>query len=335
MADTGLRFSVVNSQDYCDRLLKLLPKAKNRVVLAAMVVRAGTQTGRVLQAIAEASERGVRVHVLADIFTRHKATRPDYLTGEGFAHELTETTRLFERITASGGTVSLVGAIGLNPYAGRYHAKVTVIDDHVFSFGGINFADDSLTNVDYMLYAEDASLAAVLSKLIAGNAKGKPATDTLTKISSQHDMLFDAGNKKSSIIYSRACELAQRSVRITYVSQMCPSGKLAELIRKVPHTCYFNQPTKTGLRPDTLAQLWDGWRAGVTNHYDGAAYVHAKFILFELADGTKVCLTGSHNFSWRGAAFGTKEIALCSTDPSLWQRMQDVVYTVATQARTR
>jgi phosphatidylserine/phosphatidylglycerophosphate/cardiolipin synthase-like enzyme len=275
------------------------------------------------------------VHILSDVFAQHKATRPDYLTPEGFRQECADTVHLLERIAAAGGRVSWVGKVGLNPYAGRYHAKVTVIDDDVLSFGGVNFTDDSLNNVDYMLSTKDDSLAQRLAKLVADNANDKPATDTQAKLTATHTMLFDAGNRKKSIIYDRACELAQQSTRITYVSQMCPSGKLAQFIKHVPHTCYFNRPERTGLRPDTLAQLWDGWRAGVTNHYEGAAYLHAKFILFELKDGTKACLSGSHNFSWRGVAFGTKEIALLSTDPVLWRRMQDMVYKVATQARTR
>jgi hypothetical protein len=54
--------------------------------------------------------------------------------------------------------------------------------------------------------------------------------------------------------------------------------------------------------------------------------------LFELKDGSKAVLSGSHNFSWRGVAFGTKEIALYSTDPNVWRRLQDVVYMVATAA---
>lgn len=335
MAGTGLDFGVVTAQDYCEKLLRLIPRAKQRIVLSAMVVRAGQQTGQVLQEIAAAAERGVRVHILSDVFAQHKATRPDYLAQAGFRQECADTQQLFERIVAVGGKVSWVGKIGLNPYAGRYHAKVTVIDDDVLSFGGINFTDDSLNNVDYMLHVKDGSLATRLAKLVADNAAGKPATDVQAKLTASHNLLFDAGNRKESIIYERACELAQQATRITYVSQMCPSGRLAEYIKRVPHTCYFNQPSRTGLRPDTLAQLWDGWRAGVTNHYEGAAYLHAKFILFELKDGTKACLSGSHNFSWRGVAFGTKEIALLSTDPALWRRMQDMVYKVATQARTR
>jgi hypothetical protein len=55
-------------------------------------------------------------------------------------------------------------------------------------------------------------------------------------------------------------------------------------------------------------------------------------MLFELNDGSKVVLSGSHNFSWRGVAFGTKEIALQSSDPALWRRLHDVVFKVAADA---
>jgi cardiolipin synthase A/B len=335
MKTAGLEFSLVSPQEYCDRLLALLSGAKERVVLAAMVVRAGPRTGEVLEAIAAAAERGVRVHILADIYGMHKVSQPDYLSKNGFEQELAQTRAIFGRITAQPhGGVSWVGRIGLNPYTGRYHAKVVVIDSTVFSFGGINFTADALQNIDYMLQAEDPVLAATLERLIADNGKGLPTTDLELLLDQQNTLLFDAGNRNISVIYNRACELAKQSSRITYVSQMCPTGPLARLIKATSHTCYFNQPTQTGFRPDTLAQLWDGWRSGIVNHYSGSTFLHAKCILYELRDGSRVSLSGSHNFSWRGVAFGTKEIALCSTSKEVWHGLQEIVYKVATHDRT-
>lgn len=335
MASSPLDFSVLRPAEYYERFLHLVTSAKQRVVLSAMVVRSGPQTSVILRALIAAARRNVRVHVLADVFCQHGVSRPDYLTRGGFRHECAETRELLNEIHALGGTVDWVGRMGLNPYAGRYHAKVSIADDTVFSFGGVNFCDDSLSNIDYMLCATQKELADTLERLVADNAKGLPPVDLEVALDTRSTLLFDAGHKGDSIIYRRACQLALAAKQVTYVSQMCPGGELGARIRQTGNTCYFTRPGQTGFRPDALAQLWDGWRVGLKNHYEGNEYIHAKLILYELKDGTKALLSGSHNFSYRGVAFGTKEIALESTDPELWRKLHDIVYTVATASGTR
>ncbi|HKX73207.1 MAG TPA: phospholipase D-like domain-containing protein [Candidatus Saccharimonadales bacterium] len=336
MALMPLEFAVLQAAEYYNEFLALIPKAKKRIVLSAMVVRSGPKTGKILQAMVSAARRNVKVHVLADVFCQHAmVSRPDYLSAEGFRHECAETRELLNEIHALGGTVDWVGRVGLNPYAGRYHAKVSIVDDHVFTFGGVNFCDDAFGNIDYMLYAKQAALADRLERLVADNGKGFPPADLRVQLDAHATLLFDAGRKGESVIYSRATELAAAAKTVTYVSQMCPSGMLGQRIKQTAHTCYFTRPEQTGIRPDTLAQLWDGWRTGIKNQYEGDAYVHAKVILYELKDGTKAVLSGSHNFSYRGVAFGTKEIALESSDPELWRKLHDIVYAVATASGTR
>jgi len=55
--------------------------------------------------------------------------------------------------------------------------------------------------------------------------------------------------------------------------------------------------------------------------------LHAKFMLFELKDGTKTLVSGSHNFSERGVRYGTQEIAIRSTDEKLWEQLYDFLKT--------
>jgi phosphatidylserine/phosphatidylglycerophosphate/cardiolipin synthase-like enzyme len=331
----AVNFSVVMARDYYAQLLQLILSAKKRIVLAAMTVRAGPDSGRILRAITTAARRGVAVHVVADVFCQHAINRPNYLNRSGFRAECAETRELLNEIHALGGTVDWVGKMGLNPYAGRYHVKASVVDDHIFSFGGVNFCDDAFGNIDYMLYAKSASLANTLESLIISNGQGLPALDSEMPIDARNTILFDAGTRGVSVIYARACELAAKAAKITYISQMCPSGRLGTLIKQTQYTCHFNRPEQTGWRPDSLAQYWDNWRTGIVNHYESEQYLHAKCILYELKDGTTAAISGSHNFSWRGVAFGTKEIALCSTDKDVWRAMQDVVYAVATASQTR
>lgn len=334
MASAPIVFDVLRAHEYYDEFLRLVPTAKKRIVLSAMVVRSGPKTSKILRAIEAAARRNVKVHILVDVFYQHRLGRPDYLTPAAYRHECAETRELLTRIHSLGGTVSWVGRISLNPYAGRYHAKVSIVDDTVFSFGGVNFCDDAFGNTDYMLHTTQASLADTLERMVLDNANGLPKADQEIVLDTQSTLLFDAGIKGESIIYKRACELARAAKKVLYVSQMCPTGELASYMKQTNNTCYFNRPSHTGFRPDTVAQIWDNWRSGLQNHYEGDAYVHAKFILFDMKDGTKALLSGSHNFSYRGVAFGTKEIALESTDEQLWRKLHDIVYTVATAAGT-
>lgn len=325
---SAMRFDVVLARDYIAQLLALIQSAQKRVTLAAMVVRVGPATEPVLQACVDAARRGVAVHVTADVFGQHNINSLSGVSRKSFRQECAQTRELLNEIHALGGTVDWVGRMGLNPYAGRYHCKATIIDDDVFSFGGINFCDDALGNIDYMLHTKDAALATKLAHLVTT----MPAVDMEIAVNAHSTILYDAGKKGESIIYDRVCQLAAVSKKVTYISQMCPTGKLSDALKNTESVCYFNQPTKTGIRLSSLAQQWDNWRAQVANSYEGDAYIHAKCMLFELNDGTKAVVSGSHNFSWRGVAFGTKEVALQSTDPDLWRTLHDIVYKVAADA---
>ncbi|HSE61836.1 MAG TPA: phospholipase D-like domain-containing protein [Candidatus Saccharimonadales bacterium] len=327
-----MTFTVIDAPSYIDALRTLLPRAHKRIVLTAMVILRGPRTDEVLLPLLAAAKRGVTVHVLLDTYTFSPISRPPYLDVTEFKQAVADTRQFFEELRAAGGTVSIVGAMGLNPYAGRYHAKIAVVDDEVFTFGGVNLRDDCFDNVDYMLRATDAGLADTLEHIAAKNSHGQPVRDLEQQLDPDNTLLFDAGQKHESIIFKRACELTSQAQRVTYISQMAPTGRLAKALRGTKATYYANQPSKTGWSPDTMAQWFDQHTNGLKNHYEGTPYIHAKLILYELKNGKKALLSGSHNFSWRGVAFGTKEIALCSYDEQLWRQLHDVVYTVATAA---
>lgn len=327
---TQIQFEVVGAGNYYTDLLAYIPKANKRIVLSAMTLRSGPRVSKIMETVVAAAQRGVQVLIVADRYAFYYADRPDYLDRRGFKAEGAMTHQMADAITKAGGVVHWIGARGPNIYAGRYHAKVTVIDDHVFSFGGVNLTDDAFERIDYVLHTKNQLLATQLTQLVADIAKGQPTQDVRVQLDTQHTLLFDAGNRGTSVIYDRACALTAQATSVQYISQMCPTGQLANHLKNTDYHCYFNRPSRTGWRADTLAQLWDNWRWGITNSYHGSYYIHAKCMLFELKDGSKALISGSHNFSWRGVAFGTKEIALESTDPALWKQLQSVVHKVAT-----
>jgi len=319
-------FTVELPKDYFANLRAAVAQARQRVILSAMTLRADQCIQQLLGAVIAAAERGVRVLIVADRYSFYGASRPESVNRSDFARALRATHAIIDHLTATGVQVYWVGNSNkLNPYAGRYHAKITVVDNDVWTFGGVNLSDDAFTNVDYMVHCQNEGLANLFERVVLAVAKDTVTTDYKQILDAQNTLLFDAGKPGSSIIYDQACTLASHASRIFYVSQMCPSGPLANVLQATHGTYYFNPATATGWRPDTLAQLWDGWRSGVRNYYEGHQYIHAKCVLFELKDGGKALLSGSHNFSYRGVAFGTKEIALQSTDQQLWQQLYELV----------
>ena len=61
------------------------------------------------------------------------------------------------------------------------------------------------------------------------------------------------------------------------------------------------------------------------NHslYTKHQYLHAKFMIFEMNDGQKIAVTGSHNFVNAGVLLGTREIALQTKNLLIIKQLED------------
>lgn len=309
-------FTLVDAADYYTALTKEVPKAKKRIVLAAMRILSGPKTDVVLTELSKAAKRGVRVSVLIDNYTR---LAPLKLNASRASVQ--RVYQLLEEVEKNGGTVHYFGSIGLNPFKGRCHIKATVVDDVTYTFGGVNFEDALFKKADYMLRSESPEVATCVEQLIEriGNIT-PPITNGEVTLAPNTHVLFDGGQPGNSIIYERACELAAQAKKIYYVSQMAPSGQLGSLLMEGNSTCYFNRPEQMEL-PDAWGQAFDQQKLRLPNKYTKDTYIHAKFILFELPSGRKAALTGSNNFSYRGVAYGTQEIALHTTDTAVWDQL--------------
>jgi cardiolipin synthase len=317
---------VTRAEDYFEALLRAVPKAKKRIVIAAMIVLWGERTAPIFIMLQDALKRGVKVTILLDIYTgtpaayglQPRATR---------SARVKQTFQALEDLGKLGAHVYRYGKVGIVPFKGRCHVKATIIDDISYSFGGVNFSDDAFTLADYMLRTTDPKIADSLAKLVRHIGTTPPPLDNQhIKLSEGQQLLFDGGQRGTSLIYERACELAAQSKRAHYVSQMVPSGQLAHLLQECNGSIYSNRPEQ--MDPfSSLGQAFDGQKYRILNKYKGNHYIHAKYILFELRSGAKVLLSGSHNFSYRGVSFGTQEIALQSTDPKLWEALHTFLKT--------
>jgi cardiolipin synthase len=316
----------VGAKDYYKALLTGIPKAQKRVIIHAMDVRWGPQVEVFIPLLLDAVKRGLEVRVVGDVYSKFQANLPQLRRAD--SNNWRYMTRINNRLRNGGVQIAFTGKIGLNPFSGRTHSKVTIIDDHIFTFGGVNFSDSSFTNADYMLSMRDPILADRLHRLLRTIEKDEPGPlpDLEEQLGGLATLLFDGGRPKVSVIYETACRLAASARKVYYVSQMCPSGRLAKFINAADNECYFIRPHQAD-PPANLALIIDRARFKVKNRYTGTSYIHAKFILTEDKNGSKHIISGSNNFSWRGIAYGTKEIAIHSTDPALWQQFYDFLQT--------
>jgi len=311
---------LITAAAYKKELSVEISRAKNRIVIMAMAIMLDTGTKQLLELLLAAQQRGVQVRLMYDRYTWLPLAFDHIFPSTVMRHAVQTLQAYTQELVNAGGEVLLVGkGWSHNPFAHRMHAKISIIDDTVYSFGGVNFTGNSFTYVDSMWKCQNALLADQLDTLAHTAMTTPQLKDVSLTIDDANTLLFDGGQPKHSIIYERACALAEKAEHIYYVSQMCPSGRLARAMEG-KSSCYFNTPQQTGGLSKVGVAI-DQWRYNITNLYKDDAYIHAKFMLFELPDGSKALISGSNNFSWRGVAFGTKEIALESHDPRMWTQL--------------
>ncbi len=310
---------LLTPKHYYQALEKSIPKATDHIVIHAMVVIFGGKTETLVPLLHDALARGVEVRIIGDIYSKYEAKtarlgrRGPYLNWE-------HNTAICEKLVAKGASITYIGTLRLNPFKGRCHSKITIIDTAVYTFGGVNFSNAHFDYQDYMLEIKDSEFADRAYALTRDIERNTRLTNIIETIDDYATLLFDGGEPKNSVIYNTACEIIANAKKVYYVSKMCPSGKIASLLSATDSECYFNTPRHEGF-PDNLAIIFDQFRFNIKNQYTRLEHIHAKFILTEGKDGSRHCLTGSNNFSWRGVAFGTKEIAVHSTDPKLWDQL--------------
>ena len=316
-----MHLQFITAIDYLESLRQAIPAAKKRIVIHAMVVLWQLHTETLLPLIKDALDRGVEIRIVGDYYSKFQANMPKCARGDR-GPKWGHTIAINSDLQSMGADITYVGKIGINPYKQRCHSKITIVDDTVYTFGGVNFYSGSFAFHDYMLTTHNAGLADRLYTLVRDIEKYPRMADVIERIDEDNTLLFDGGTPGSSAIYETACHVVAEAKKVYYVSQMCPSGRLAKFINATENHCYFVRPTQAE-PPSSLALLFDRARYGITNHYKGKQYIHAKFILTEGKDGTKHIVSGSNNFSWRGIAYGTKEIAVHSTDETLWLTFYD------------
>ncbi len=314
------------ADDYVKDAIKTVNTAKDRVCLLTMIISYDELTKDLIDAIINAQRRGVKVDIAVDIFT--------YLEIGGnlrFNTSRSQKTRSIELLKKALKSANIkVNWLGRDAFlilSGRTHCKWLIVDDIVYTFGGINLYDKGVSNADFMLRYDNKDLSEYLMKEYRRIIK---AEKNKSKYRSHYfdtaigRVLIDGGRVSDSIIYRRAKQLVADAESVVYVSQYCPTGKIAQLLKNKPTKLYFN-PWQQSTSMNALFIRISSWRTNLKTHYSRQSYIHGKFIICTMPNGTKIAITGSHNFAGGGVWLGTREIALETSDPSIISQLERFV----------
>ncbi len=312
------RPQLLPAQDYIADATRAVRAARRRVVMIALTISDGEQTGALLDAVIDAAKRGVDVRVAADVFTYVDAAGT-FLPRRYLTKRARASMRMVRELEDAGAAFDWLGRDRGLIWRGRTHTKFCVVDNAVYSFGGVNVDDAGVTNLDYMIKVVDKALAGEIAdtydRIVKAN-RTKVGHRSRRLKHGKDRVLVDGGFVGDSIIYRHACRFAAKAERVVLVSQYCPTGRLGRLIKAGPHEFYFNPPENAAQVNRILIRFSMLW-SRIGTLYRKRQYLHAKVILFYMKSGKTVAITGSHNFVKGGVALGTREIALQTKNPHL------------------
>lgn len=292
----------------------------------SMVIADHESTHPLIEALEAAAKRGVEVCVAADIFTYGEVTG-GFLPLRYYSHGARSTNRMVKTLKRAGVRFYWLGRGRVTLFHGRTHSKWCVVDNTLFTFGGVNLYEEGIHNVDYMFRHHDELLADRIVQEQKRVQKAEARSGNYPSVAYEHGemtVLIDGGIIGQSVIYRRACELSEKAKHITFVSQYCPTGRLSRILKKKSAKLYYNRP----LHADGLNRIViriGQLTSGLKTSYKKARYLHAKFIIFTMEDGSKVAITGSHNFAYTGVLLGTREIALETKDPKIITQLEKFI----------
>ena len=317
---------LITPTQYIREASAVIDAATTRVYLMSMVIADHDSTRPLIVALEAAAKRGVEVCVAADIFTYGEVTG-GFLPLRYYSHGMRSTNRMVKNLKHAGVRFHWLGRGRVTLYHGRTHSKWCVVDNTLFTFGGVNLYDEGIGNVDYMFRHTDELLANRIVEEQKRVQKAEARSGNFSSVAYEHgDMtvLIDGGIIGQSVIYRRACELAEKAEHITFVSQYCPTGRLSRILKRKSTTLYYNRPLQAdGL--NRIAIRLGQFVTSLKTSYTRPRYLHAKFIIYTMKDGSKTAITGSHNFAYTGVLLGTREIALETKDPKIIAQLEKFI----------
>jgi cardiolipin synthase len=319
-----MNMKLVLPPDYVAQATELVEQATNRVFLISMVIADHPATHKLVDAMERAARRGVSVTITADIFTYGEVSG-GFLPIRYYSPGVKEVNKMVKKLKAAGVKFLWLGRGHVTLLNGRTHSKWCVIDATCFVFGGVNMYQEGVAdNIDYMFRVENNYLADRLVYEQGRIVKAERSSSNYSSVTyelSGHSVLIDGGIIGHSVIYRRATELAAEADHILFVSQYCPTGKLARIFKNKDTELYFNRPEQANSLNRLLIRI-SMFTSGFKTLYKKSHYLHAKYIIFTMKDGSKVAITGSHNFAYTGVLLGTREIALETSETLIIEQLE-------------
>jgi len=310
--------------EYIQQAAQAMRTATKRIYLMSMVIADHPHTHALLAELEAAARRGVEVRVMADVFTFGEVSG-GFLPIRYYSIGARQTNRMVRTLKNAGVKFTWLGRARLTLFNGRTHSKWCVVDDELFSFGGVNLYQGGIENVDYMFHTKDKTLADRLVEEQKRIQQAEQRSGNFSSVIFEHgevSLLFDGGIIGQSVIYRRACELAEQAASIVFVSQYFPTGKLSRILKKQKTVFYCNRPEQA----EGLNRFVIGFSQAVSSIktvYTKKTYLHAKYIIFTMKDGSKRAITGSHNFAYTGVLLGTREVALETAEPAIIAQLEE------------
>ena len=306
--------------------VKTIAGASQRVFVMSTILNEDESTTELLDALRAAAQRGLEVYVAGDAYTFTEVSGHFRLQSQ-FSKKLRSVSKLRRSFEKCGAKFVWLGNDTSTLLNGRTHSKWIIVDDTVYSFGGLNLYQTGIAATDFLLKVTDHELAERLiaeHHRIVSAVRNRHAYRSHSFGNDETQILFDGGFVGDSMIYRHACKLIEEASSVVFVSQYCPNGKLGRLLKKKGAVVYFN-PWKQAHSLNALFIRVTSTLTGLRTQYTRKPYIHCKFIVCTMPDGSKIAITGSHNFAQGGVWLGTREVALETRDLSIIKQLEQFV----------
>lgn len=235
--------------------------------------------------------------------------------------------QLAQKPTINYSTINRPGRLLKNPFAGRSHIKLAIVNDKVY-LGGPNFHKTERS--DMVVALSDPKLAdwlyGVSAQIVqAGNtAKVLGEEDIDLSLDSKTRILLDAGKPGQSLIMDEAIRLIDdASDRIFASFQFLPSGRLARRMSEAHERAtnvkpFHNHPSQYNFLLNIHERFMQFSQAHKVpkSFFDARLPRQAEILHSKAIASEKAAIVGTHNFIDLGVRYGTPEIALHRQDPS-------------------
>ncbi|HSW79606.1 MAG TPA: phospholipase D-like domain-containing protein [Candidatus Saccharimonadales bacterium] len=342
--------TILNGYEYFAEITEKIAatKAGDRVGLMSMAFDpTEKRTAPMFHELLKAAKRGVQVQFNIDAYSFMVDDAKTLPTGPIFKYKNISSSRradykakyeFLTKLEASGGKYCIMNMPKrriVNPYAGRSHIKICLINDEYY-IGGSNLSKS--WQMDLTARVADNKSADIVFDFLLRVSRAKSVRRALSdkdksiKIDDTTTLIIDSGVKNQSMIFTQALAFIDNAKkRILLTCQFFPASSTAQhltqaLHRKVDVKVYYG-PSSINLNFAVGIKHYSV-ELGSKLKYPKDLFkhpmptdkpkLHAKLIATEQG-----IMIGSHNYATQGVSFGTAESSLLIRRPAIEKEALD------------